>query len=81
MKQKGCIVFNSVSGRPKSFANVKMVHSISILDIEKNLQFTERVHLWTTIRVSIHQTNWHVVLPICNYMWESMLLQRCQQYH
>lgn len=52
LKKRG-FVFNSVSGRPNSFANVDMVQSILILDQEMNLQpFKEKVHLWNTIKVS-----------------------------
>lgn len=53
MNNRGGKAFNSVSGRPKSFANVEMVQSIHIHDQEKNIDpFRERVHLWTTVRVS-----------------------------
>jgi hypothetical protein len=53
MKQGG--LFNSVSGRPKSFAHVDMVTSIYIQDKEKNQKklFKEKVHMWTSVRVSI----------------------------
>ena len=53
MHKKGGFVFNSVSGRPKSFAHVDMVQTISVQDAEKHLEpFKLKVHLWTTVNVS-----------------------------
>ena len=53
MHKKRGFVFNSVSGRPNSFANVDMVQSITIVDQEMHVPaWKVKVHLWNTIKVS-----------------------------
>lgn len=54
MQKRGGIEKNiTVSGRPKSFANIDMVQSILIQDQEKEVPpYKVKVHLWTTVKVS-----------------------------
>ncbi len=55
--------FNSLPGRTKGLAQYERVQTIHIQDQERNLEpWRERVHPWTTVRVSflfalIHQSH------------------------